>query len=250
MAARMVCKPSRLPASATCSLLAAGGVEERFGRAAGRGRHAVAEVAEELFEELADVDAFAHGRVQFGQGGGRVAVDQVLRPSPPAARSPAVPSMPWTSATVIRSAAKDSSCSSSDWLSRIEPAARRASTSRASGSASTPSASTICRNRSKIARGGNAGEIEPLAAREDRDRDLRRFGRAEDELHVLRRLFQRLQQGVEGLAGEHVDFVDDVNLESRPAGPHVDVLPQLADLVDAAIAGAVDLQHVDVVAAS
>ena len=75
------------------------------------------------------------------------------------------------------------------------------------------------------------------------------FGRAEDELHVLRRLFERLQQGVEGLAREHVDFVDDVDLEPRPAGPHVDVLPQLADFVDAAVAGAVDLQHVHVVAA-
>ena len=56
------------------------------------------------------------------------------------------------------------------------------------------------------------------------------------------------RQGVEGLPREHVDFVDDVDLESRPAGPHVDVLPQLADLVDAAVAGPVDLQHVHVVA--
>ena len=74
------------------------------------------------------------------------------------------------------------------------------------------------------------------------------FGGAEDELHVLGRLFQRLQQGVERLAREHVDFVDDVDLEPRPAGPHADVLPQLANFVDAAIAGPVDLQHVDVVA--
>ena len=75
------------------------------------------------------------------------------------------------------------------------------------------------------------------------------LGGAEDELDVLGRLFERLQQGVECLAGEHVDFVDDVDFEARPAGPHVDVLPQLADFVDAAVAGAVDLQHVDVVAA-
>ena len=74
------------------------------------------------------------------------------------------------------------------------------------------------------------------------------LGRAEDELHVLGRLFQRLEQGVERLAREHVDFVDDVDLEPRPAGANVDVLPQLADLVDAAIAGAVDFQHVDVAA--
>ena len=78
--------------------------------------------------------------------------------------------------------------------------------------------------------------------------NLRRLGGAEDELDVFGRLFQGLQQGVEGLAGEHVDFVDDVDLESCPAGPHAGVLPQLADFVDAAVAGAVDFQHVHVLA--
>ena len=94
----------------------------------------------------------------------------------------------------------------------------------------------------------DAGEIEPLAAREDRDRNLVRLGRGEDELHMLGRLFERLQQRVERLLREHVDFVDDVDLEPRPARPHGDVLPQLANFIDAAVAGAVDLQHVDVVA--
>ena len=61
--------------------------------------------------------------------------------------SPAVPSMASTSATVICPDANASNCSRSDWLSRIEPAARRAKTSRASGSASSPSASTICWSR-------------------------------------------------------------------------------------------------------
>ena len=65
---------------------------------------------------------------------------------------------------------------------------------------------------------------------------------------MLGRLFQRLEQRVERLVREHVHFVDDVDLEAGAAGPDVDVLPQLADLVDAAVAGAVDLQHVDVVA--
>ena len=63
-----------------------------------------------------------------------------------------------------------------------------------------------------------------------------------------RRLFERLQQGVERLRREHVDFVDDVDLVACPAGPKLHVLPQFADLVDAAVAGAVDLQHVDVLA--
>ena len=65
---------------------------------------------------------------------------------------------------------------------------------------------------------------------------------------MLGRLFERLEERVERLLREHVDFVDDVNLEPHAAGPHGDVLPQLANFVDAAVAGAVDLQHVDVVA--
>ena len=234
-------------------LLAAGprtSIEERVGRAAGRGRPCSRGNSRRVARQVGRRRRPCPAAASNSASAAAASRSTRCRTSAASRSSPAVPSMPWTSATVIRSGAKARSCSSSDWLSRIEPAARRASTSRASGSASTPSAATICRSRSKIDRGGNAGEIEPLAARQDRDRDLRRLGRAEDELHMLRRLFQRLQQGVEGLAGEHVDFVDDVDLEPRPAGPHVDVLPQLADFVDAAVAGPVDLQHVDVVARS
>ena len=45
---------------------------------------------------------------------------------------------------------------------------------------------------------------------------------------------------------QHVHFVDDVDLEAGPAGADVDVAAELADFVDAAVAGAVDLDHVDV----
>ena len=42
---------------------------------------------------------------------------------------------------------------------------------------------------------------------------LLRLGRRQDELHMRRRLLQRLQQRVERRLGEHVHFVDDVDLE-------------------------------------
>ena len=74
------------------------------------------------------------------------------------------------------------------------------------------------------------------------------LGRGEDELDVRRRLFQRLEQRVERRRREHVDFVDDVDLVARSAGPKLHVLAQLADLVDAVVAGAVDFQDVDVFA--
>ena len=95
-------------------------------------------------------------------------------------------------------------------------------------------------------RGVDRLKVEPLAAGEDRDREFLRLGRAEHELHVRRRLFERLEEGVEGLPREHVHFVDDVDLEAAPRRPHGDVLPQLPDLVDAAVARSVDLHHVDI----
>ena len=134
------------------------------------------------------------------------------RTSPLSRSAGAMPSRPLTSAAVIRSLPTASSCSSSDWLSRIEPAARLARICSASARSPRPRLP-----RSGPAASGStptldAGEIEPLAARQDRDRNLLRLGRGEDELHMLGRLFERLQQGVERLLREHVDFVDDVDL--------------------------------------
>ena len=42
--------------------------------------------------------------------------------------------------------------------------------------------------------------------------DAFRFGRREDELHVLGRLFHKLEQSVEALGADHVGFVDDEDL--------------------------------------
>ena len=76
--------------------------------------------------------------------------------------------------------------------------------------------------------------------------NLVRLGRREEELDVRRRLLERLEQGVEGPRREHVHFVDVVDLVPGPAGPERGVLPQLAHLLDAVVAGPVDLDHVDV----
>jgi hypothetical protein len=64
---------------------------------------------------------------------------------------------------------------------------------------------------------------------------------------MLGRLFQGLEERIERLLGEHVHFVDDVDLHPRPAGPNGDVLAKLTDFVDAAIAGTVNFQHVDII---
>jgi hypothetical protein len=62
------------------------------------------------------------------------------------------------------------------------------------------------------------------------------------------RLFQRLQQRVEGVLGEHVHFVDDIDLVARRDGGIAYRLDDLAHVVDAGVGSGVHLDHVDVAA--
>ena len=64
----------------------------------------------------------------------------------------------------------------------------------------------------------DAPELVALAAREHRGGYLVDFGGRQDEDGVGRRLLQRLQQGVESRRGEHVDFVDDIDLVTALVG--------------------------------
>jgi hypothetical protein len=96
--------------------------------------------------------------------------------------------------------------------------------------------------------GVDAAQVEALAARQHRDRNLADFGRGEDELDVLRRLFERLQQAVEGLRGEHVHFVDDIDLVTRRNRAVAHLFDDLADIVDAGMGGGVHLDDIDMAA--
>ena len=96
--------------------------------------------------------------------------------------------------------------------------------------------------------GGNAAQVEPLAAGEDRYRELVHLGCREEELHVGRWFLQRLEQRVESVAREHVDFVDDIDLVTRGDGSIAHRLDDLSHVVDAGVAGRVHLDHVDMAA--
>ena len=91
----------------------------------------------------------------------------------------------------------------------------------------------------------DAAQIEALAARQHRHRDLADLGRGEDELHMLRRFLERLQQPVEGRAREHVHLVEDIDLVARGDGLVAHRLDDLADMVDAVVGGGVHLDHID-----
>src|SRR6266702_6074365 len=88
-------------------------------------------------------------------------------------------------------------------------------------------------------------EIELQAAREHRHRDLLGIGRRQNELDVFGRLLESLQHRVERRRGEHVDFVDDVYLESPTARCVHRVLQELAHLVDLGVSRGIDFYQID-----
>ena len=135
--------------------------------------------------------------------------------------------------------------SSSESASRTEPSAARTIWRSASSAASTPSrAATAARCSNRV-----SPSTRRRSKRWQRDSTVTGTRRisvvAENELHMLGRLFERLQQRVEGVARQHVHFVDDVDLETRRDRAVAHPLDQLADVVDPGAAGRVHLDHVD-----
>ncbi len=92
---------------------------------------------------------------------------------------------------------------------------------------------------------GNEAEVELLAARTDRRRNLVDLRRREDEDDVRRRLLDRLEQRVERAVTEHVDFVDDVDLVPSRGGREEHLVLDLAHVVDRRVRRAVDLDYID-----
>lgn len=84
-----------------------------------------------------------------------------------------------------------------------------------------------------------------MGARPDGPDDLLGLGRGEDELEVLRRLLDDLQEGVEAGRGHHVRLVDDVDLVPAGRGPEEGLLAQLTGVVDTTVRSGVDLDHID-----
>ena len=91
---------------------------------------------------------------------------------------------------------------------------------------------------------GQQAKVELLAAGFDRHRHLVLFSRGQHKLGVRGWLFQRLQQRVKCRGGEHVHFVDDVNLEAALAGREIDLVAQIANVVDACVRSGINLDQV------
>jgi hypothetical protein len=88
-------------------------------------------------------------------------------------------------------------------------------------------------------------QVELQAAREDRDRELLGIRGRENELDVLRRLFECLQHRVERMPREHVHLVDDVDLEAARSRHVLRGVEELAHLVHLGVRRRVHLEQVD-----
>ena len=78
-------------------------------------------------------------------------------------------------------------------------------------------------------------EFKALAARCYRAQNLVRLGGGENEFDVLRRLFERFEEGVEGVGSQRVDFVYYVYFIGALRGGVLAVLAQLSDFVYRAV---------------
>ena len=87
-------------------------------------------------------------------------------------------------------------------------------------------------------------KTEMLAARADGLGNILRLGGRHHENDVRRRLFQRLEQRVEGGVGDLVGFVENVDLVAVARRTIPRRLAQLADLINAAVSGSVNLDHI------
>ena len=92
---------------------------------------------------------------------------------------------------------------------------------------------------------GDPGEIVDLAAREDRGDNLMLFGSGEHEDHVGWRLFERLEECVEGRLREHVDLVDDEHAVAPFGRRNLHLVDEFADIVDGVVGCGVELKDVE-----
>ena len=92
--------------------------------------------------------------------------------------------------------------------------------------------------------GGQRLEAELQTAGQHRHRQALGIGGGEQELNVRRRLFQGLQQRIEGVRRKHVHLIDQVHLVAAPGGRVLHILEQLAGVLHLGAAGGVHLDQI------
>ena len=83
---------------------------------------------------------------------------------------------------------------------------------------------------------------------EHRHRHFLRISGGQNEFHMLRRLFQRFEHGIESRLRQHVHFVDDVDFVATHARRVLSVFQHLSNIIYARIRSRIDFHHVHMAA--
>ncbi len=142
-----------------------------------------------------------------------------------------------------------SSWSSTDSVSRGEPPPARITSGYTASSTSTFSCAQMRSSRPAHGLGRQQPERVVMGARPDGRQHLLRLGGGEHEDEVFGWLLDDLEQRVETRGGHHVRFVDDEDAVSRLGGRVERSVAELTGVVDAAVAGRVEFDDVDVAGA-
>lgn len=70
------------------------------------------------------------------------------------------------------------------------------------------------------------------------------LGSGKKEQYMSRWLFQCFEEGIEGLRGEHMDFIDGIYLERALGRSVAHCLAQFSNVVDSTVGSPVDFEHI------
>jgi hypothetical protein len=223
-----------------------------IGRGAGAMDEQLPQIGDELTIELARIVALLDGAVDRGERGRRVAVGERRRQG----FDPVVAAEAKSGANGVRLDRRPSGgVSRAVGVVERELVEQAEGVAQAAGGVAGDDGQRLVGDRDRFVVGdgpqaadhgvgADAAEVEALAPGDDGRQQLFRIGRGEDEPGVDRRFFQRLEEGVGRRAGNLLRFVDDVELDVQLRRRVLDPFAQVANVVDAAIAGGVDFDDV------
>ena len=93
--------------------------------------------------------------------------------------------------------------------------------------------------------GAQVFQVELQTARQNGDRYPFRLGRRQQEFYMLGRFLQGLEQGVEAVFREHVDFIDEIDLVPSGSGRILDVIHQVPGFIHLGPGCRVDFDQID-----
>ena len=91
---------------------------------------------------------------------------------------------------------------------------------------------------------GHTLKVVNLTAAEDGGQNLMLFCGGQNENHMCWRFLERLQKGVEGCSGKHVNLVDDEHLISTQLRRNTSLFHERLDMLHGVVTGSIEFKDV------